>query len=118
MRSSSSNRCRVSLRIPDSVAGTAYPDARLNPEAVTVYKGDRKAIGGLRHPRKPEQPFHTIQVACRPGDKFFFFTDGLTRFRLTPSSPVFRYFLRLRNTLLKCWADAFVPPLRQLVAVA
>ena len=28
-------------RIPDSVPGTAYPDALLNPEAVTVYKGDR-----------------------------------------------------------------------------
>ena len=27
-------------RIDDSVAGTRYPDARLNPEAITVYKGD------------------------------------------------------------------------------
>ena len=27
-------------RIPDSVAGTNYPDARLEPEAVTAYKGD------------------------------------------------------------------------------
>jgi len=27
-------------RIDDSVAGTKYPDARLNPEAITVYKGD------------------------------------------------------------------------------
>ncbi len=28
-------------RIPDSVAGTKYPDAILNPESVTVYEGDR-----------------------------------------------------------------------------
>jgi len=27
-------------RIDDSVPGTKYPDARLNPEAITVYKGD------------------------------------------------------------------------------
>lgn len=27
-------------RIPDSVAGTKYPDGLLNPEAITAYKGD------------------------------------------------------------------------------
>jgi arylsulfatase A-like enzyme len=27
-------------RIPDSVPGTEYPDARLHPEAITAYKGD------------------------------------------------------------------------------
>lgn len=27
-------------RIDDSVPGTTYPDARLNPQAITVYKGD------------------------------------------------------------------------------
>ena len=27
-------------RIPDSIPGTEYPDARLNPESVTVYEGD------------------------------------------------------------------------------
>jgi arylsulfatase A-like enzyme len=27
-------------RIPDAVPGTTYPDGRLNPEAVTAYKGD------------------------------------------------------------------------------
>lgn len=27
-------------RIPDSVPGTKYPDARINPESVTVYEGD------------------------------------------------------------------------------
>ena len=31
----------VSLkRIPDSIPGTAYPDAQLEPESITVYKGD------------------------------------------------------------------------------
>lgn len=29
------------MRIPDSIPGTVYPDALLNPEAITVYDGDR-----------------------------------------------------------------------------
>ena len=32
-------------RIPDSVPGTKYPDARLNPEAITAYKGDAAHSG-------------------------------------------------------------------------
>lgn len=31
-------------RIPDSIPGTQYPDALLNPESVTVYKGDRDHV--------------------------------------------------------------------------
>lgn len=31
--------------IPDEVPGTAYPDARLNPEAVTAYQGDAAHSG-------------------------------------------------------------------------
>jgi serine phosphatase RsbU (regulator of sigma subunit) len=59
-------------------AGAHRPLYLLSEGEVTVYKGDRKAIGGLKHPRKPEQPFTNQQVQYRQGDKFFFFTDGLT----------------------------------------
>ncbi len=45
---------------------------------ITVLKGDRKAIGGLRHPKKPEENFITHQFDIRKGDKIFFFSDGLT----------------------------------------
>ncbi len=59
-------------------AGAHRPLYLLSEGEVTVYKGDRKAIGGLKHPRKPEQPFRNLEVHYRAGDKFFFFTDGLT----------------------------------------
>lgn len=59
-------------------AGAHRPLLVLSEGEITVYKGDRKAIGGLKHPRKPEQPFTTIEIPYNPGDKFFFFTDGLT----------------------------------------
>ncbi len=59
-------------------AGAHRPLLVLSEGEITVYKGDRKAIGGLKHPRKPEQPFTTVEVPYRRGDKFFFFTDGLT----------------------------------------
>jgi len=59
-------------------AGAHRPLYVLTEGEVTVYKGDRKAIGGLKHPKKPEQPFTNHDIPYRSGDKFFFFTDGLT----------------------------------------
>jgi PAS domain S-box-containing protein len=59
-------------------AGAHRPLYVLSEGEVTILKGDRKAIGGLKHPKKPEQPFINHQLTYRPGDKFFFFTDGLT----------------------------------------
>jgi len=59
-------------------AGAHRPLYVLSEGEVTVYKGHRKAIGGLKHPRNPEKPFTNVEVAYRPGDKFFFFTDGFT----------------------------------------
>jgi serine phosphatase RsbU (regulator of sigma subunit) len=58
-------------------AGAHRPLYLLSEGEITVYKGDRKAIGGLRHPKKPEVPFTNTEVPYRRGDKFFFFTDGL-----------------------------------------
>jgi PAS domain S-box-containing protein len=59
-------------------AGAHRPLYLLSEGEVTVYKGDRKAIGGMKRPRKPESPFTNTEVTYRPGDKFFIFTDGLT----------------------------------------
>ncbi len=59
-------------------AGAHRPLYLLTEGEITVYKGDRKAIGGLKHPKKPEQPFTMQEIQYHPGDKFFFFTDGLT----------------------------------------
>ena len=59
-------------------AGAHRPLYILSEGEIAVYKGDRKAIGGLKHPKKPEQPFTNHQINYHQGDKFFFFTDGLT----------------------------------------
>ncbi len=59
-------------------AGAHRPLYVLSEGEVSVYKGDRKAIGGLKHRRKAEKPFTNTEIHYRPGDKFFFFTDGLT----------------------------------------
>ncbi len=59
-------------------AGAHRPLYVLTEGEVSVYKGDRKAIGGIKHPRKPEKEFTNIEVPYHPGDKFFIFTDGLT----------------------------------------
>jgi len=59
-------------------AGAHRPLYVLSEGEISVYKGDRKAIGGLKHRKKPEQPFTNQEISYHPGDKFFFFTDGLT----------------------------------------
>jgi PAS domain S-box-containing protein len=59
-------------------AGAHRPLYVLSEGEITVYKGDRKAIGGLKHPKKPEKAFSNTEVHYHQGDKFFFFTDGLT----------------------------------------
>ena len=59
-------------------AGAHRPLYLLSEGEVSVYKGDRKAIGGLKHRRKAEKPFTNTEIHYQPGDKFFFFTDGLT----------------------------------------
>lgn len=59
-------------------AGAHRPLLVLSEGEISVYPGDRKAIGGLKHPRKPEKAFSSVKIPYQPGDKFFFYTDGLT----------------------------------------
>ncbi len=59
-------------------AGAHRPLYIFREGEITVFKGDRKAIGGLRHPKKPEKDFTTHHFDLRKGDKIFFFSDGLT----------------------------------------
>ncbi len=71
--------CRFRKKTPQlEFAGAHRPLYVLTEGEVTVYKGDRKAIGGLKHLKKPEDPFRNQMIPIQPGDQFFFFTDGLT----------------------------------------
>jgi PAS domain S-box-containing protein len=44
---------------------------------LTEYKGDRKPIGGIPNRKRPEVPFTNHVINYKPGDKIFFFTDGM-----------------------------------------
>ncbi len=44
---------------------------------LSEYKGDRKAIGGIPHPKKGEKDFTNHVIDYKKGDKIFFFSDGL-----------------------------------------
>jgi len=59
-------------------AGAHRPMYMLREGEISVYKGDRRSIGGMIHPRKPEKDFTTVEVRLRKGDQLFIFTDGLT----------------------------------------
>jgi serine phosphatase RsbU (regulator of sigma subunit) len=59
-------------------AGAHRPMYLLREGELTVFKGDRKAIGGLVNPRRPESNFTTSEVSLRKGDRIFIFSDGLT----------------------------------------
>jgi serine phosphatase RsbU (regulator of sigma subunit) len=71
--------CRFMKKSPHmEFAGAHRPLYLLSEGEISVYKGDRKAIGGLKHRRNPEKPFTNVKIDYRQGDKFFFFTDGFT----------------------------------------
>lgn len=58
--------------------GAHRPMYLLRQGEITVFKGDRRAIGGLVHPKQPEHSFTTNEVRLLKGDKIFIFSDGLT----------------------------------------
>lgn len=58
-------------------SGAHRPLYMLRGEELIEYKGDRKAIGGIPHRKKPEKDFTNHIINFEPGDKFFFFSDGL-----------------------------------------
>jgi PAS domain S-box-containing protein len=59
-------------------AGAHRPLYLLRDGELLEYKGDRKAIGGIPHRKKPENNFTNYIIDIRRGDKIFFFSDGLT----------------------------------------
>jgi PAS domain S-box-containing protein len=58
-------------------SGAHRPLYMLRDGELIEYKGDRKAIGGIPHRKKEEEPFTNYSIPVKRGDKFFFFSDGL-----------------------------------------
>ncbi len=58
-------------------AGAHRPLYMLRDGELIEHKGDRKAIGGIPHRRKPEKDFTNHEIKILKGDKVFVFSDGL-----------------------------------------
>lgn len=58
-------------------SGAHRPLYLLRNDELIEYKGDRKAIGGIPHRKKPEKDFTNHVITYESGDKFFYFSDGL-----------------------------------------
>ncbi len=58
-------------------AGAHRPLYHLSGENFEQYKGNPKAIGGIPPRRKQEENFKNYIVNYKPGDRIFFFSDGL-----------------------------------------
>ncbi len=71
--------CKINLKKNElQYAGAHRPLYIIRDNELTEYKGDRKAIGGIPHRKKVEKEFTNYTWEIKPGDKVFFFSDGLT----------------------------------------
>ncbi|HKL37646.1 MAG TPA: PAS domain S-box protein [Bacteroidales bacterium] len=70
--------CRIDKKKNEiQYSGAHRPLYLLRDGELIQYKGNRKAIGGIPHRKKPEKDFVNHTVQYQEGDKIFFFTDGL-----------------------------------------
>jgi PAS domain S-box-containing protein len=70
--------CRIDTLAGEiQYAGAHRPIYLLRNGELNEFKGDRKAIGGIPSRKREEQPFTNHVIPYKPGDKFFFFTDGM-----------------------------------------
>ena len=58
-------------------AGAHRPLYHISGENFEQYKGNPKAIGGIPPRRKQEENFKNFVLNYKPGDRIFFFSDGL-----------------------------------------
>ncbi len=58
-------------------AGAHRPLYLLRDNNLEIFKGDRKAIGGIPHKKKKEKDFTNYVIDVKKDDKIFFFSDGL-----------------------------------------
>ncbi|HNV51531.1 MAG TPA: PAS domain S-box protein, partial [Tenuifilaceae bacterium] len=58
-------------------AGAHRPLYFVRNGELVEYKGNRKAIGGIPHPKKAEENFENYVIDIQTGDRVFFFSDGI-----------------------------------------
>ncbi|MDY0202201.1 MAG: PAS domain S-box protein, partial [Tenuifilaceae bacterium] len=70
--------CKINLKTKElQYSGAHRPLYLLRNNELLEFKGDRKAIGGIPHPRKEEKDFTNYEIKIQPNDRIFFFSDGL-----------------------------------------
>jgi serine phosphatase RsbU (regulator of sigma subunit) len=70
--------CKINFKKRElQYSGAHRPLYMLRGEELSEFKGDRKAIGGIPHRKKPEKDFTNHVINYQKNDKFFFFSDGL-----------------------------------------
>lgn len=70
--------CKISLKTKVlQYSGAHRPLYLLRDNELQEFKGDRKAIGGIPHPKKEEKDFTNYTLELKPNDKIFFFSDGM-----------------------------------------
>ena len=70
--------CKIDLkRMHMEFAGAHRPLYLVRDAELEEFKGDRRAIGGIPNPRKPEGEFTNYSIDLHSGDRIFFFSDGL-----------------------------------------
>ncbi len=70
--------CKINMKTLElHYSGAHRPLYLLRDNEIQEFKGDRKAIGGIPHPKKPEKDFTDHSIKLRTNDKIFFFSDGL-----------------------------------------
>lgn len=70
--------CKINMKKKQlHYSGAHRPLYLLRNKELIEFKGDRKAIGGIPHPKKEEKDFTNHFIEIQNGDKVFFFSDGM-----------------------------------------
>ncbi|MDK2952435.1 MAG: hypothetical protein PWQ77_2100, partial [Kosmotogales bacterium] len=70
--------CRIDMKKKElQYAGAHRPLYLLRNGELLEFKGNRKAIGGIPHKKKPEKDFINHVIEIKKGDKIFIFSDGM-----------------------------------------
>jgi len=70
--------CKINPKTKElQYSGAHRPLYLMRNGELIEYKGNRKAIGGIPHPKKAEEDFVNHLIQIQPGDRIFFFSDGI-----------------------------------------
>ena len=70
--------CKINYKKKElQYSGAHRPLYLLRNNELEEFKGNRKAIGGIPHPKKEEKDFTNYTLEIQPNDKVFFFSDGM-----------------------------------------